>query len=170
MGQPTDEFLAHYGVLGMKWGRRRAEPEHASEPARPRVPASEDAVTYRTAQSKIAGGGTDALSDKELKKVVERMNMEAQYQRLTTPQEKMTSGKRLADDMLSNLAPMAISSFANMRPQQPADIPSTDVVKYTKPSAKRIAGQVVKDVGMQLVTDYGIQIVGELLKSAVTKR
>lgn len=169
MGRPTDDFLAHYGVLGMKWGKRKASSDSDSEPAKPKVPASEDAVTYRNAQSKIAGGGTDALSDKELKKVVERMNMEAQYARLTTPQEKASSGKRLVDDMLSNVAPMAFASIGSMRPQQPAEIPSTDVVAYTKPSGKRIAGQVIKDVGMQMLQEYGMQLATEAIKAAVKR-
>lgn len=166
MGQPTDDFLAHYGVLGMKWGKRKTGDDSPSEPAKPKVPASEDAVTYRSAQAKIAGGGTDALSDKELKKVVERMNMEAQYQRLTTPQEKMTSGKRLAEDIMANVAPMAFASIGAHMPQAPAPDPGTSLQRYSK---KQVAGSIAKDVAMQLLSTYGMQIVGELAKSAIRK-
>ncbi|UQS94681.1 hypothetical protein SEA_ZEINA_7 [Arthrobacter phage Zeina] len=164
MGRPTDEFLAHFGVKGMKWGKHKAQAE--PEPAKPRVPASEDAVTYRSAQAKIAGGGTDALSDRELKKVVERMNMEAQYQRLTTPQEKTSSGKRLAEDILSNVAPIAFASVGAHMPSAPRPEMGSDLMPYSK---KRVAGSIAKDVATQIIKDYGMQIVGELVKSAVLK-
>jgi hypothetical protein len=149
----------------MKWGKRHASASDP-EPAKPRVPASEDAVAYRTHQAKIAGGGTDALSDKELKKVVERMNMEAQYQRLTTPQEKTSSGKRLAEDILSNVAPIAFASIGSHMPSAPDPGPGTELQPYSK---KRVAGSVAKDIATQIIANYGMQIVGELVKSAVLK-
>lgn len=168
MGRATDDFLAHYGVLGMKWGKRRSggDSDSSSAPAKPKVPASEDAVTYRHAQSKIAGGGTDALSDKELKKVVERMNMEAQYQRLTTPQQKTSAGQRLTDDILSNIGPMAFASIGNHRSTAPEPSPGSELQPYSR---KRVAGSIAKDVTTQLIATYGMQLVGELLKAAVKR-
>lgn len=61
----VDNFLAHYGKKGMKWGVRKASlsPEHAS------------VKTIRKSKAK-------SLSDAELKQAISRMNLEKQYKDL----------------------------------------------------------------------------------------
>lgn len=70
----VDEFLAHYGVKGMKWGVRRKKSD--------REPASEDAARAAELQTRLKKSGTSALTNKELQEVVTRMNLEQQYSRL----------------------------------------------------------------------------------------
>lgn len=80
--------VSHYGVKGMHWGVRKGDSggsgsAPASKPTpKPRV--SEDAKNVEKAFVKIDRGGTDALSNHELQSVVNRMNLEQQYQRLTS--------------------------------------------------------------------------------------
>ncbi|HEY6020092.1 MAG TPA: hypothetical protein VIY48_09365, partial [Candidatus Paceibacterota bacterium] len=56
--------------------------------------ASEDAQRADAARKKIkTGGGTKALSNKELQDLVTRMNLEQQYSTLTGKQKKSTLNK-----------------------------------------------------------------------------
>lgn len=61
----VDNFLAHYGKKGMKWGVRKASlsPEHAS------------VKSIRKSKAK-------SLTDAELKQAIGRMNLEKQYKDL----------------------------------------------------------------------------------------
>lgn len=70
--------LVHYGVKGMKWGVHRA----TSSSGTPKPPASEDVLKVDRYKETIKAGSTRALSNKELRDVVERMNLEQQYSKL----------------------------------------------------------------------------------------
>ena len=85
MTQPTtvDDVLAHFGVKGMKWGVRKNRSGSASE----------DAQRADAAKKKIkTEGGIKALSNNELRDLVNRMNLEQQYSNLTG-QKKSTLAK-----------------------------------------------------------------------------
>lgn len=69
-----ENVLSHYGVKGMKWGVRRAD--SGSESA---SPASADHNSAVAAQNKINTGGTKSLSNQELQGLINRMNLERQY-------------------------------------------------------------------------------------------
>lgn len=70
--------LQHYGVKGMKWGVRRSEAELArSSGTKPRV--SEDVKSVRKTQEKINKGGTQTLSNQELRSYLERMDLERRF-------------------------------------------------------------------------------------------
>lgn len=104
-----DEFLAdygivHYGVRGMHWGVRRSReaPSAVAPSARSHVPhgnkrktkvkveggenhpAHEDAIKVAEARTKLKKSGVAALSNKELKDVQTRLNLEAQVAQLST--------------------------------------------------------------------------------------
>lgn len=80
--------ISHYGVKGMHWGVRKSEPGGGggSKPAAsaPRPRLSDDAKAVEKAFSKIDRGGTDTLSNHELQSVVTRLNLEQQFDRLTS--------------------------------------------------------------------------------------
>ena len=82
--ETADDVLEHFGVKGMKWGVRKNRSGSASE----------DAQRADAARKKIkTGGGTKALSNKELQDLVTRMNLEQQYSTLTGKQKKSTLNK-----------------------------------------------------------------------------
>lgn len=84
------EYLAHYGVKGMRWGVRKKDRGSSDD-----GPKSEDARRARTHRSTVKKGGTDALSNKELQELVTRLNLEQQYSRLNA--ETTTLGKRFVN-------------------------------------------------------------------------
>lgn len=73
--------LQHYGVLGMKWGVRRARKNSESTGTRRRNSRIEDVnEDYRRAHSKKS---VKDMSDKELREMINRLQMEQNYQRLS---------------------------------------------------------------------------------------
>lgn len=71
----SEDFLAHHGIKGMKWGVRKAENGSGSSG----LPASVDSKTAAASREKINVGGTKALSNQELQGLINRMNLEKQY-------------------------------------------------------------------------------------------
>lgn len=67
-----DDFLQHYGVLGMKWGHRKSRSTVSSN----KKPKS----TKNTTTSKPKPKPTQReLSDEELRAVINRMRLEREY-------------------------------------------------------------------------------------------
>jgi len=99
----VDDFLAHYGVKGMRWGVRKdrsaQEVTVYTRPGKKAVasggknhkPTAEAMQTVATKQ-KSKRSTTDSLSNKELKEAVERMRLEQQYNKLTG--ENLSLGKQ----------------------------------------------------------------------------
>jgi hypothetical protein len=120
------DFLAHYGVKGMKWGvrkdrggveRTKVRTTHAPG-ARVKATggtgqaAHPDAVRAAVRKQKAQKSTTDALSDKELKALINRLQMEQQYSQL---RPKSASEKTLAfvGGLLLNLGRNQVSSIAS---------------------------------------------------------
>lgn len=108
--------LEHFGIKGMRWGVRRKSGK-----------SSGDAATADRLSSKLKTGGSKSLTNKELKKVIERMRLEKQFKELApdTPQKKvgkfvgdmlLTAGKaEVSKIVLGQAAKQAAKIFANLR-------------------------------------------------------
>ena len=107
--------LAHYGVKGMRWGVRRSKsrstgPEEVTLKTVPgkrvsaqggrRHPASEDARTAAIYKQKARKSTVDSLSNKELQALVNRMNLEQNYSRLTADQ--LSPGRRFVNKFMND--------------------------------------------------------------------
>jgi len=109
----VDNFLEHYGKLGMKWGRRKAAAPTAtnSQPG-----ASQDAKHVTAIKRKVDKGGTAALSNRELKDLTTRMNLEKQYAALKpTPAYKKVAafGAKKSFDILVNVGSQHATHLVN---------------------------------------------------------
>ena len=73
--------LQHYGVLGMKWGVRKARKNSGSTGVRKRNRRIEDVNDdYKRAHNRRS---VKDMSDKELREMINRLQMEQNYERLS---------------------------------------------------------------------------------------
>jgi hypothetical protein len=73
--QTVDDFLAHYGVKGMRWGTRKAA-------QLPKEEASKDAQTALELRARAKRSKAKALSNAELQAAINRMQLEQNFKRL----------------------------------------------------------------------------------------
>lgn len=87
----AEDFLAHFGVKGMRWGSRKggSTKEGPSKDA-----ASATALRTRAKKSKVK-----ALSNVELQQAINRMNLEQQFKRLSV-NERPAVTRWMASTML----------------------------------------------------------------------
>jgi len=79
----VDDVLAHFGIKGMRWGRRRART----------IEPSEDAKRKSTIQRKKLV----EMTNEELKIVNERLRLEKQYKELTV--EDLSRGQKFVRNL-----------------------------------------------------------------------
>ena len=92
-----DDYLAHYGVLGMKWGvRKDVRPQgHQSEKTntKRKKKVSMDVSEDKKQSNVLLKKHPDDLSNVELKRLNNRMELESNYKRLTkTDKSKFQKG------------------------------------------------------------------------------
>lgn len=96
MMKTADDVLAHYGILGMKWGVKRAKNNVKAGNKKPKRSkgASEDHVEVK----KIRKKSISQMSNSDLEKIIKRMQLEKQYKDLKKNQ--VDSGKKVAKEIL----------------------------------------------------------------------
>ena len=98
----SDNYLAHYGVLGMKWGVRKDKTK-GSLRKRKSTPVHDD---YRKAHS---GKSVKSMSDSELRSVNNRLQMEKQYRDLT---RQTSIGKKVVNTLIKTAGTIASTEAA----------------------------------------------------------
>ncbi|MEG1514776.1 MAG: hypothetical protein RSD95_07835 [Clostridia bacterium] len=134
-----NEELYHYGIKGMRWGVRRTPHQLGRAVAKKSVPAlwkkpakSSDKKTPKKALRK-----TTAMSDDELRKRIERLNMEERYKDLVSRQNTRSNkgftatAKKLiansAEDLARQLLSKAVSKLVGkMTNKEDYDISDPD--------------------------------------------
>lgn len=94
--KPMDElenYLEHYGIKGMRWGVRRANPSGGSSGGSSTSSKKKPAVTVKRLTAPKASStppkkNLSELSDADLKSMIDRANLERQYKQLYNPPQK----------------------------------------------------------------------------------
>jgi hypothetical protein len=95
LADDVDEFFAHFGVKGMKWGVRRGR-SGASE-----GPVSTDAAKAHDLKTQVKTSGTKSLNNDELQHLVTRLNLEQQYGKLTDSPNAFSQGHNFVKTTVS---------------------------------------------------------------------
>lgn len=93
----AEDVLTHFGIKGMKWGVRRKNPSGKIQ--------EKDTTEVNSQPAPLKKGVTDVrtkasakdLTDEELQKRINRINMEKNYSKLTTKEKK--SGAKIMKDI-----------------------------------------------------------------------
>ena len=97
-----NDELIHYGVKGMKWGVRKDR--SSSTGSKPKLSAYSNYRANKQKRKAVRNATKNLdfnkMTDKELRDVVNRMNMEQQYVNLVTNKAVMNSGKSKVDRTL----------------------------------------------------------------------
>lgn len=119
-----NNYLQHYGVLGMKWGVRRSQKQLAriNKKAK-RQNWSEDAVDAARVKTKKV----KQMSNAELRKLNERTRLENEYSNLR--KGKPSAGRKFVSEVSRELAKEAVKN---------------GVKKGSKWAAKRMVEKVIK--------------------------
>lgn len=83
------DFLEHFGVIGMKWGQRKAR----------KAVTSSDAKKSIDVRAKAKSHSTKALTNAQLKTAIDRMNLEQNFKRLAV-NEKPGVSRWISSTML----------------------------------------------------------------------
>lgn len=152
-------FLAHYGIAGMRWGKRKSSVEVSSVP---KPPASADAIKTGEFKQRAKAGGTAALNTKELQDLVNRQNLEQQYDRLNPAPVSM--GRKLAGELLPSVGKIGYSAYRAYYPA-PAPEPMSTALRPT--SSKQKAADMVLHLGKEVVKAHGLELGMAIVKSLV---
>lgn len=123
MTQPTSEefvgnFLEHFGIRGMKWGHRKDKSKGSSPHSNSRTARDGDSDDFQRT-SKIAiqakTGGLRSLSNREIRDLVDRINLEQNFKKATGPEEMgknpMKVGVTYISDKLKKTGDMTVDAL-----------------------------------------------------------
>lgn len=122
----VDYSLAHYGVKGMKWGKRKSRPTGPVEVSTKITPGKrvkteggqglsphDDAIRVAVSKQKAKKSSTDSLSTKELQEMVNRMNLEKQYSTLQAQSNNGLPGQKFARELITGVGKQQAQRVAN---------------------------------------------------------
>lgn len=119
----VDAFLAHYGVKGMRWGvRKRSEGGSSGADSNKKASTADGAAKgardsagrLRPGAGSRAKSTTRALTDDELRRAINRINMERQYEQLSSKSNaKSTAAKKYVGEILADVGKQQAKAVLN---------------------------------------------------------
>ena len=105
-----DDSLQHYGIPGMKWGRRRYQNKDGTltEAGKARKAKQVSSDDYNKAHTKKS---VKEMTNAELREKINRIQMEKQYSQLTK-REKST-GEKMVQEILTNAAKQTVTNYVS---------------------------------------------------------
>lgn len=97
-----EPFVQHFGVLGMRWGRRKS----------PAGPSSDDHAKVQEIRAKVrAAKGIHTLTNDELRTLTDRLNLETNYHRLTSSEgDHIKNGEKYVRDNVNRIK-LAVDAY-----------------------------------------------------------
>ena len=103
----NNAYLAHHGILGMKWGVRRSEAQLARARGHSSKPSDDK---NEVAARKVAVKNRRTMSDSDLKKRIERLKLEREFKNLT--EDDIAPGRKYVSEILSASGKKALTMAA----------------------------------------------------------
>lgn len=135
----ADEFLAHYGIPGMKWGKHKASTTAVKVP----VNTSADHKAVKELRQKQVS----EMSNAELRTLTARLQLEKQYKDLTP--STVNKGKKYVDTFLTS------TDKANK------------IVKFVESPAGKLIGKAAAAAAAAAVAGVAGQAAGGAAKTVV---
>lgn len=107
-----ENSLQHYGILGMKWGRRRYQNKDGSLTPEGKARRSKSTRSQNFSEDYINAHSkkkVSEMSNAELREKINRIQMEKQYSQLTM-REKST-GEKMVREILTNAAKQTATNY-----------------------------------------------------------
>lgn len=145
----SKDYLAHFGVKGMKWGRRKRGKDATSNARDISKETDSDDFTRTAAVAiKAKSSGTRSLSNRELRDLVDRINLEQNFARVNTPEAKKKSpisvGTKYVSSKLGKTADMTVDTILKTAVQ----------IKVTDEMKKKMAASPKPSPQLKMF-DYG---------------
>lgn len=106
--EPIDT-LYHYGILGMKWGKRKGS--SGSSSSKKKSSSTENQSEDHKKKTTLKKKRISEMSNSELKDLNNRLQLEKQYKDLT--RAEISPGKKFVTDVLTNAAKQTASQYVS---------------------------------------------------------
>lgn len=105
-----NNYLSHHGIKGMKWGVRRT-PEQLGHRISSGVKKAKSKVISSKNKKKKQSDDVKNMSDEELRRRINRIQMEKQYKQLT--KKEISPGQKFAKDVVVGAAKQTAQQYAS---------------------------------------------------------